>query len=132
MDALRFMDEQKAAGVPLHERVKGLDGVLRSAWPQQRAWQYLCDRCDDTGLVMAVCRRGARCDGISTRTDHRGETPGKYQRLCAKHPESDYEHEYGTPCWCAAGAKFRDKPRPTPDDFKAAGKSKPMTPLGRG
>jgi len=123
-EALQYMDAQKAAGVPFLDRIKGLDQVLRSAWPQGREWHYLCEQCNDTGLVVSVCRKGARCNGISTRTDSPGQQPGKYRRLCALNPNSDYEHDYSAPCWCAAGGRWRQKP-PSTDDGTNVGKSKP-------
>lgn len=129
--AMQHWDRQKADGVPVAERLVGLEKTIRAAWPFTREWKELCHNCADTGLVMAVCRKGARCDGISTRTDGPRERPGKYQRLCAKHPDSDYEHDYGTACWCSLGARFRDKGTPGAEEFSQAGKSKPMTRLGR-
>lgn len=122
--AMDIVDQRAADGVPAPERYQGLEGVMRDAWPQVREWKYLCDRCDDTGLVMALCREGARCDGISTLTDP------KKARLCTKDPTGTYQHTYGTPCWCAKGDRFRNKPRPSAEDFTAAGKSKP-TRFGR-
>jgi len=129
--ALKIVDQQKAAGVPFEERMRGLEGVLRAVWPQTRAWHYDCDACQDTGLVMHVCRRGARCNGISTRIDGPHSPPGKYRRLCFTNAESDYEHDYGEPCFCKNGARFREKPPAKPDDFSDAGKAKSMTRIGR-
>jgi hypothetical protein len=129
-EAMQMIDAQKAEGVPFAQRIQGLEAVLRQVWPQTRAWHYTCDACNDSGLVMRVCQRGARCNGISTRIDGPGGTPGKYRRLCAIDPLSDYEHEYGTPCFCERGRRFRDAPKAGPDDFKDAGKSKP-TRIGR-
>jgi len=121
-EALEILDAQRAAGVPFEERIQGLEEILRGVWPQTRPWHYLCPACSDTGLVLSVCRAGARCPGISTRD-------GKaYRRLCATEPESAYEHAYGWPCACATGARFREKAKPTPEDFTAAGK---MTRVGR-
>lgn len=129
-DAMQIMDRQKADGVPFIERLKGLDGVLRQFWPFTREWKYVCRECDDTGLVMLTCRRGSRCDGISTRTDGPFQQPGKYQRFCAKDPDGDYEHDYGRACYCSLGARFRQPPKPSPDDFQSAGRRK-FTRIGR-
>lgn len=128
-EAMQIMDAQKAAGVPFAERVKGLEGVLRALWPHTREWHYLCHVCRDSGLAMHVCKKGARCDGISTRIDGPHGTPGKYRRLCAQDPQLDYTHEYGTPCSCEQGARFRAA-APKAEDFSSAGKSKP-TRIGR-
>ncbi len=129
--AMAQWDTQKADGVALADRVAGLSKTLRACWPFTREWKELCGNCSDTGLVMAVCRRGARCDGISMRIDSAHDRPSKYQRLCARHPESEYEHDYGTPCWCPLGARFREKAKPAAEDFAQAGKLKPMTRWGR-
>jgi hypothetical protein len=129
--AMEQWDAEKAAGVSEADRVAHLQVILRAAWPFTRTWQYLCQRCDDTGLVMAVCRKGARCNGISTRIDHHTQQPGKYKRLCAQFPDSDYEHEYGTPCFCEKGARFRPPSLPARSDYTQSGKSKPMTKVGR-
>jgi hypothetical protein len=131
VEAMHILDAQKANGVPFAERIQGLDETLRHVWPFTRTWHYLCEACRDTGLVMHVCRLGARCDGISSRIDGPKGTPGKYKRLCAQHPTSDYTHEYGIPCDCEKGRRFREPAtRRGPDDFKDAGKSKP-TRIGR-
>jgi len=130
--AMEQWDHEKAAGVSDADRLAHLQVVLRAAWPFTRTWQYLCQRCDDTGLVQAVCRKGARCNGTSTRIDHFSLPAGKYQRLCAKFPDSDYEHEYGTPCLCEKGARFRTAAKPTREDYTQSGKSKPMKRIGRG
>lgn len=130
VDAIKILDAQKVAGVPFLERIKGLEGVLRAVWPQTREWHYGCTACHDSGLVMHVCKAGARCDGISTRIDSPGARPGKYRRLCAQDPQSTYEHEYGTPCFCDRGRRFREVPKLGAEDFTAAGKSKP-TRVGR-
>jgi hypothetical protein len=123
--AVEVWDALNANGATFDERAAGLELVLRQHWPFTREWKYLCKGCDDSGLVIERCRRGARCDGISTRSDDPHGTPGKYRRLCAQFPDSEYEHDYGTPCWCAAGARFRDPGPPRPEDFAQAGKSKP-------
>jgi hypothetical protein len=129
-EAMQIMDRQKADGVPFMERMKGLDAVLRAVWPFTREWHYVCQECHDTGLVMLVCQRGNRCDGISTRTDGPNQQPGKYLRFCGKDPDGEYEHDYGRACYCSLGARFRSRPKPTPDDFQSAGKSK-FTRVGR-
>lgn len=108
-EAVKILDAQKAAGVPLLERLKGLESVLREAWPQTREWHYLCSVCGDVGLDMQ------RCSGDAT---------------CGR-PRAHLKHDYGKPCWCPKGARFKDKPKPEPEDFAAAGKSKPMTRIGR-
>jgi hypothetical protein len=112
----------KAAGATLEARVRGLAAMLRGVWPFTREWHYVCDACDDTGWVLHHCRRGARCPGISTRIDGPGLAPGKYRRLCAQHPDSDYEHDYVSMCFCARGQALRVQPK-AEADFAEAGKS---------
>lgn len=129
-EAMRLWDTLKANGGTIADLTAGLEQVLRVAWPKTREWHYTCTNCSDSGLVMHVCEAGARCNGISTRIDSPGATPGKYRRLCAQDPHSSYEHEYGLPCFCDRGRRFHDKPARGGDDFTAAGKSKP-TRLGR-
>lgn len=74
---------------------------VRSAWPKtEREWKYLCHRCSDYGLEIFDCPGDATCGR---------EKP-------------HLPHDYGQPCWCSAGAKFRPKPR-NDDDFQQAGKT---------
>jgi hypothetical protein len=109
MAAMRHWDAQKSDGVSLCERLIGLEKTLRACWPFTREWKYLCVECSDFGLVMATCPGDATC-GRS---------------------KQHLPHDYGTPCWCSQGIRYRAKPKPSADDFTAAGKSKPMTRLGR-
>ena len=108
-EAMRYWDEQKVAGVPLEQRLRALEGVIRDVWPFTREWKYLCHDCDDHGLRMADCPGDSTCERV------RPHLP----------------HTFGTPCWCSLGTRFRPKPKPDPDDFSAAGRSRPMTRLGR-
>lgn len=100
-EAMLCWDDMKANGATLEERVRGMEGILRSAWPFTREWKYVCDHCNDHGLMMAMC-------------------PG--DRTCGR-SNVHGSHEFGRPCWCELGRKFRDKPKPTPEDFMQAGKS---------
>lgn len=109
--AMQIWDSQKAEGVPLLERIAGLEQTLRAVWPQTREWKYLCTQCNDYGLVMGTC-------------------PGVTDATCGR-VKPHLAHEFGTPCWCDRGRGFKDKPKPEPSDFTQAGKSKPMSRLGR-
>ncbi len=124
-EAVTLMDARKADGVPFAERVKGLEQVIRAFWPKGRdePWRYVCDVCRDTGWVFHTCRSGQRCDGVSTRVDGPGGRSGQYRRLCAKHPESDYTHDYVVSCFCAQGRR-RETPAAEPAHFAQAGKVK--------
>ena len=107
--AMRHWDAQKADGVVLADRLSGLEQTLRACWPFTREWKYLCDQCSDFGLVMKTCPGDATC-GRS---------------------KQHLPHDFGTPCWCEQGKRYRPKQKPEPDDFAQAGKSKPMTRFGR-
>ena len=106
--AMEIWQKQQADGVPVVDRLAGLEKTLRAAWPQTREWKYLCRSCADYGLVMGLC-------------------PG--DRTCGR-DRAHLPHEVGTPCWCSRGAAFKPKQKPAAEDFAAAGKSKP-TRIGR-
>jgi hypothetical protein len=109
--AMRIWDAQKADGVSKADRIAGLERTLRAAWPQMREWKYLCSSCHDYGLVIGDC-------------------PGTHNATCGR-TKPHLPHDFGTPCWCQAGNTYRDKPKPSAEDFTQAGKSKQMTRLGR-
>lgn len=96
-----FWDQQKAEGVPLGDRIAGLERVLKVAWPQTRAWKYLCPLCSDRGLEMLTCPGDATC----------------YRS------QPHLPHDYGVACRCQAGNRFKAK-APEPDDYLTAGKTK--------
>lgn len=114
-EALALRDELKAKGVSGADLDRGLEGVLRQFWPKPKGrtepWRDLCEECRDYGLVMATCPGDATCG----------------------RPHAHAEHEYGTPCWCEKGRRFRDKPKPEPSEFTDAGKTpkKGFTRFGR-
>lgn len=109
-EAMRFWDEQKVAGVPIADRVRALEGLLRDVWPFTRAWKFVCHACDDRGLVITACPGDATC--------------GRAKLHLA--------HDFGTPCWCALGHRFRPARPPSPDDVEAAGKiKKPVRSMSR-
>jgi len=108
LDAMALLDRQQADGVSFDERMRGFEAVIRGVWPQTRAWHVLCLACEDYGLMMRACPGDATC----------GRT------------RPHLAHDFGTPCHCAKGIRFREQAAPSPEDFQAAGKSKP-TRLGR-
>jgi hypothetical protein len=133
-EALQARDRMRADGVSEADIAAGFERLVRDAWPTGREWHYYCEQCQDTGLVIYRCKPGARCNGVSTRTDGPFEKAGKYQRLCAKFPDSDYEHEYGEPCQCRNGSRFKSMPKAEGDDLGDAArkpKPKPFTRFGR-
>lgn len=125
MAAIVELDKMKADGARAEDLETGFERLVRNVWPKgrEKPWQYLCAGCRDTGLEIHVCRPGMRCDGISTRKEGR--------RLCTQ-PSADaagYEHDYGLPCVCSLGARFRPGQRSQAEaDFTTATKSKPRTP----
>ena len=93
-EAMRIWDAQRAEGVTLADRIRGMEATLRSCWPQVREWKYLCNSCDDSGAVY------------ETRQT----------------PMYAYPVVYVVPCHCSKGARFRAR-EPHADDFTAAGKT---------
>ena len=108
IEAMRIWDIQKADGVSEAERQAGLEKTLRAAWPQTREWQYFCS-CHDYGLEILTCPGNATC--------------GRVKR--------HLPHEWGNPCWCQAGKRFRAPEKPQPEDFAAAGKTTKRSGLSR-
>lgn len=133
MEALTYLGTLRADGATAHDLKAGFERVVRDIWPKPahrtEPWRYECDDCDDTGLIINECRKGQRCPGVSTRTDGARETAGKYRRICATAPESDYTHSYGVPCFCRRGSRFR-APISSGQSFTEATKAKPK-PMAR-
>lgn len=131
-EAFRLRERMKADGATTAELDAAMERTLRAALPQQRVWRYECEVCWDTGLEMHVCRAGERCNGVSTRIDHPGAPAGSYTRLCAHDPNGPYEHDYGTPCLCRRGVRFRPaRPAMVPDDEAAARTPRKPARFGR-
>ena len=99
--AIGFWDAMKAEGATLAQRTASLEKTLRLCWPFSREWHYTCEKCGDYGLEMSTCDGGERAT-CGRRKPH-------------------LEHEFGRPCWCAAGARFR-QPERRAEDFTQAGK----------
>lgn len=105
-ECFQLLDQMKAGGISAAERAETLEQTVRQVWPFTREWKYLCQSCGDVGLEMHTCPGDATC-GLVKGNPH-------------------LPHDYGTPCWCDAGRKFRQKER-TPEDLmaKAATVKKP-------
>lgn len=105
-EAMVMWDQMKAKGGTLADLTKGLEQVLRHAWPTGECgchrcrWQ--CPYCEDTGAIFE--QRPARIYG------------GRMVTVVV-------------PCRCPNGRRFVDVPRGGAD-FKAAGKTSP-TRVGR-
>lgn len=104
-EALRLVDVQRAAGMSESELATFLELTVRTAWPVGRPWIYICQHCHDCGLRMQTCPGDATC--------------GRSKRHAP--------HEFGEPCWCGVGNRFRLKPK-TDDDFTQATKQ-PKKPV---
>lgn len=109
MEALRLCDKMRADGVPKAEIRSTLERTLRAAWPQTREWKFLCEQCRDYGLVMTECVGDATC----------GRT------------NPHQKHDFGRPCWCSKGDRFRVKEKTPDDTMAAAAKVSKPTRLGR-
>lgn len=131
-EAMTIMDAQKAEGVPFEERIKGLEQVIRTFWPQGREapWVYLCQRCDDTGWEFRTCTAETPCGRPFTLPRQRSDDYTGRGRCTPNHP-------YVVPCWCEKGQAFRrgllkETAPAKPEDFAQAGKSKKgFTKVGR-
>lgn len=108
-ECFKIWDQMKAAGATLQERELMVENSLRASWPFTREWKFVCQTCRDYGLEMSTCPGDATC-GRS---------------------KEHLPHDFGRPCWCSAGLKFRDKGK-TPDDIvQQAARTRPMTRAGR-
>jgi len=120
-EALKMRDELKAGGLDGHALNQALEAVLRDSWPKPKdrtePWHDACANCRDYGLEMLWCPGDATCG----------------PNLVTKAPRPKHgAHEFGKPCWCPKGQRFREKQAPTPDDAETmAAKRKPMSRWGR-
>lgn len=119
--ALKIRDTLKASGMVGADLDRGLETVLRETWPRPKdrtePWHDACVNCRDYGLEILWCPGDATC----------GTHP------VTKGPRKPHApHEYGRPCWCAAGRRHHEKAIPTAEDaVTQAAKRKPMSRWGR-
>lgn len=104
-EALRLRQAMRSDGQTAEELDRGFACVLREVWPLTRVWKYLCETCRDHGLELHQCAGDATCGRVKVHAPH----------------------EYVTPCWCAAGNRYKPKER-RPDDFAEAGKTAKRQP----
>lgn len=111
-ETFRLWDRMRDAGQSFQERCQFLEGVLRQILRFGREWKYLCQQCDDYGLIIADCGGDSACGR------HRAHLP----------------HVFGTPCTCAKGRAFEQPSKDVhPEDFTAAGRTaKPKSRQFRG
>lgn len=99
--AILERDKQRLAGATSDELARNLEQTVRAAWPFVREWKYLCQDCRDYGLMMRECPGDASCGRNSLHL----------------------VHEFGVPCWCSVGNRFKTRPK-AEQDFTAATKAK--------
>jgi hypothetical protein len=115
MAAVDVRQRLKADGATGGELENGLALVVKESWPKHRPepWRYLCATCLDSGLELRICHDGQAC-GLANGKPH-------------EHP-----HEYGVPCFCSLGRRFKTRERSPEDAVSAAAKvSKPTRFGGR-
>jgi hypothetical protein len=105
VEAMAIVDKQRAAGATLQEALSGMEASLRAVWPKTRTWNYNCTACNDTGWQMHTCTATNRCDGASSFSYAWNSPMGARRRLCTS--DTNYEHDYTTPCHCAKGNDAR-------------------------
>lgn len=106
--------QMRAQGIAREDACKGLELVLRSAWPK-KATKYpaLCDLCDDTGWRLRTCTHQMRCE----------------RRFCREaHPA--HEHDYVQACDCVAGDRKRARVVQVEDEIAAASRMAKKKPRG--
>lgn len=125
--AMEVWDDQKEQGVPLAERVKGLEQTLRAAWPKGREWKYVCQDCEDYGWIFRTCTPGTPC-GRPFRLP--GQRPDDYTGRGRCSPG----HTYCVACFCPKGRGFAaglQQGGSRPVDLTRVGKSRGFTKAGR-
>lgn len=125
--AMVYWDQQKAAGVPLAERLDGLEKTLRAAWPFTRVWHYVCEECSDTGWQPGICVQGSCGRPFKLPKQRADDWTGRGRCVDG--------HSFVRPCWCAKGRAFHRQlmHEQAPEDAVAvaAKTRKTMTRLGR-
>ena len=108
VEADRIRTQALKDGMPRDDANAMVAAALKQAWPRgrEKAWQYVCESCHDTGWEVRICGHGLRC-----------------QRSKAHLP-----HEFVQPCWCAKGQALTPKPRAQEDELAAIGKTKGRHP----
>jgi hypothetical protein len=108
-EALRYWQAQKADGVPVSERVKGLERCLRDCWPFTREWKYLCERCGDLGWEYVLCAGDQTCG----------------------RDKAHLPHEFVVPCYCEKGRAKLQTPTRAEDYTQAVKTQKPARTFSR-
>lgn len=113
---IRAYLEARRQGISRDDASKGVEEVLRSAWPgRPTKFPHKCDACEDTGYEEHVCRPYVRC--TREKCNQKGEA---------------WQHLYVTPCQCEKGDKFRPKVYQPQEAAQSVGKvRKPRTGWNR-
>lgn len=98
LSAFGEYEQARREGVSRDDACRGLEAVLRDAWPHKPSkFAPACPDCDDTGWRERTCWDRQQCG----------------RELCARYPER--QHTYVEPCSCSAGDRMKRK-RFTPED----------------
>jgi len=98
--------QMRSEGVSLDDACRGLEAVLRGAWPKPATkFPAQCEACEDGGWRFRTCADQMRCGRM----------------WCAnQHPAS--EHTYVEPCGCVAGDRHQKRIAQVDDEIAAAGR----------
>ena len=99
-EACRLRDAMRADGATRAQLDEAMDKTVRLCWPTRGVYPYPCQACEGYGVVYHTC------DGLDRPT-------------CPK-TKIHLAHEYTTPCFCAAGTRYR-QPERRAEDFTQAG-----------
>jgi hypothetical protein len=99
----------RAAGLTREEAEKGIEAVLRDAWPKPPSkFRATCDACDDIGWREVLCWSERRCGRI----------------ICAR-ADSSHEHIYVVPCDCPKGEGKGQGPKVVVEDIASTMRETP-------
>jgi hypothetical protein len=116
--AMDDYQKMRQEGVSRDDAVKGIEAVIRSAWPKAVSkFSSECQACDDTGWHEQTCWSEQRCT----------------RKGCVDNPAR--EHQYVSACYCPKGDRFKPKQYAPEDEIAAVGrtqrKPKGFTRYGR-
>lgn len=98
--AMALCDQLRAAGATRAEVARSLETHLRTVWTHIEAREYDCEVCSDSGVEVMRCP----------------------DRKCARYRQHG-PHDYARPCFCAAGERWKVKPRTDESAIAAAART---------
>jgi hypothetical protein len=107
-EAVRLRSVMREQGATEEELAAMLEKTVRATWPFTREWHYLCDSCDDTGLILKEC-----------------------PKLPCGRQNPHLPHSYGEPCHCKNGLKFKGKQSDTGTEFTESTRGRKPGRFGR-